>query len=269
MSKKEALKKFLKFIKRYYRHPVFLVTYFCAYFLKGFAFSIYFYSEKEIIDFISKGKSIIRLGDGDMVATQLGMENWYHRDDMRLRKMYRTIIENYKKNSPYILSVPRFINFTNKQLDALGPGKLSWGVPMKVMFLLQFNKKVPYMDAHNFYYDDYMENVIAPNIKDKKVIILTRKETIDKQKNNPRIPWKDLVYIETPALNAMDKYDEVKEELDKALKGVDPKKVVIFFAMGPVGKYILYEYAHKGYQGIDIGKVVEVMFTDESIEYMI
>jgi hypothetical protein len=261
--------RFFRFVKRYYRHPVFLITYLSTYFLKGFAFNVHFYTQEELLSLIRKGKSVIRLGDGDMVVTQLGMENAYHRDDARLRKMYKTIIGEYKENSPCILSVPRFINFTNRELDALGPGKLSWGVPMKVMFLLQFNKKAPYMDAHNFYYDNYMEGTIAPLFKDRKVIVVTRKETIDKQKNNPNIPWKDIVYIESPALHAMDKYEEVKENLDKALSGLSPKEVVIFFAMGPVGKCILYEYAHKGYQGIDIGKGVEVMFTGESIEYMI
>ena len=67
----------------------------------------------------------------------------------------------------------------------------------------------------------------------------------------------------------MDAYENIKRNLDKTLNGIGKNDVVIFSAMGPVGKYIVYEYANKGYQGIDIGKVAEVMFTGESIAYLI
>ena len=140
---------------------------------------------------------------------------------------------------------------------------------MKVMFLLRFNKNCPYADAHNFYYDNYFENVIAPLFKDKRVVFITNKKTIEKQKGNKNLLWQDAMYVESPEINAMDTYEDIKHNLDKALNGIDKKNVVIFGAMGPVGKYIIYEYANKGYQGVDIGKVSEVMFTGESIQYLI
>ena len=125
------------------------------------------------------------------------------------------------------------------------------------------------MDAHNFYYDNYFEQTIAPLFASKKVIFITNKKTINKQKGNKNLLWQDAIYIESPEINAMDAYENIKRNLDKTLNGIGKNDVVIFSAMGPVGKYIVYEYANKGYQGIDIGKVAEVMFTGESIAYLI
>lgn len=265
----EKISRIFAFLKRYIKHPLYIVVYACTYFLKGFALNTQFYSNEELIDLLKKGKSIIRLGDGDIVSIPLDIENCYHRFDQELKDMYTTIIKNYHKNSPYILSVPIFINKTNTELKNLGKRKLEWGLPMKVMFMLNFNKDCPYADAHNFYYDNYFDNVIAPLFKDRKAIFITNKKTIEKQKGNKNLPWQDVIYVESPEVNAMDAYEGIKCNLDKVLVGIDRNDVVIFAAMGPVGKYIVYEYANKGYQGIDIGKVSEVMFTGESIQYLI
>lgn len=240
-----------------------------VYFLKGFAFKVKFYSNNEIINLLQKGKSVIRLGDGDIVHIQLALDNTYHRPDQRLKKMYKTIIKNYHEGGSYVLSIPRFVNYTNLELKNLGERKLEWGLAMKVMFFLSFNKNCPYMDAHNFYYDNYFEQTIAPLFASKKVIFITNKKTINKQKGNKNLLWQDAIYIESPEINAMDAYENIKRNLDKTLNGIGKNDVVIFSAMGPVGKYIVYEYANKGYQGIDIGKVAEVMFTGESIAYLI
>lgn len=267
MTKK--ISRIFAFLKRYIKHPLYIIVYACTYFLKGFASKIQFYTDEEMIDFLKKGKSIIRLGDGDIVHIQLGIDNPCQHPDKRLRDMYTTIIINYKKNSSYILSVPIFLNKTNSELRSLGKRKLEWGLPMKVMFFLCFNKNIPYMDAHNFYYDNYFEQTVAPIFKNRKAIFVTNKTTIGKQKNNKNLPWQDAIYIESPGSNAMDKYEDIKRALDKVLTGFDKNSVVVFYAMGPVGKYLAYEYANRGYQGIDIGKVSEVMFTGESIQHHI
>jgi hypothetical protein len=218
---------------------------------------------------LKKGKTIIRLGDGDMVSIPLDLENCYHYSSQRLKDMYREIISDYRSSSPYVLSVPIFVNTKNTELSKMGSGKRRWGVSMKTMFFLQFNKDVPYMDAHNFYYDNFFEGIIAPVFKDKQVVFVTNKNTIEKQKNNQNLPWKNPIYVETPFVDAMNAYEDIKKDLDQKIAPYSKGDIVIFAAMGPVGKYIVYEYAKKGYQGIDIGKVCEVMYTGESIQYMI
>lgn len=250
------------------KHPIYVLTCVIFYFLKDFRIKINFYSDKEIVEGLKQGKSIIRFGDGDIVNILLGMENIYHRDDKNLRKMYEEIVSSYTKKSEYIFSVPRFITMNHKELIALGEGKLNWGVRMKAMFFLHFNKNVSYMDAHNFYYDNYFATVFAPVFKDKKVICLTNKRVIEDQRKNKAIPWKDIFYIESPEINAMDAYERIVTSLGEELSKYNKQDVVIFAAMGPVGKCIIFKYAQKGYQGIDIGRGLEVMYKDESLEDM-
>jgi hypothetical protein len=251
------------------KNPLFTFVYTSLFFFKNAKLGVSFYNEEAVISAIRSGKSIIRMGDGDMVNIQLGWKNGYHYDSPRLRQMYREIIASYSKTSPYILGVPIFINESNESLRHRGPGKLNWGLRMKAMFLLTFSRTETYMDAHSFYYDNYFERVIYPCIADKKIIFITRKETINSQKEKNTLPWKDMAFIETPSLDALVEYKRIKDDIDSALKNVNPKDVVLLCGMGPVGKYLVYEYARHGYQGLDIGKVIEVMFTGESIAWYI
>ena len=243
-----------------------MIVYVCTYFLKGFSFSEHFYTKEEIIKLAQEGKSIIRLGDGE-INLLLDLNNHYHTFNPRLKTMIKEIVTSYKQESNYVLSVPQFINFSNEELKKIG--KFNVWLPLKVMFFLMFPKKIGYMDAHNFYYDTYFENVIAPVIQDKKIICITRRETTERLKSNGSLPWKNIVYIETPESDAIASYDEITKQLDRELEHAIVKDVVLLVAMGPVGKYLIFEYTKKGYQGIDPGMAVEVIFTGKSIQYLI
>jgi hypothetical protein len=181
--------------------------------------------------------------------------------------MLNEIVLNYNSKTPYILGVPRFINISNDDLKKMG--KLQVWLPLKIVFWLHFNKTAPYIDAHNFYYDNYFERVIVPALLSKDIVIVTKKETINQIKQNKKLPWKNTVYVETPENNALSEYENIKNSIDKVLVDYNKSNVVLLFAMGPVGKYLIHEYANSGVQSIDLGKAVEVMFTDISISYLI
>ncbi len=253
------------FLKRYIKHPLYIFVYVYAFFLKDFSFKINFYKQGEIVTSLRQGKSLIRFGDGE-INLLLGLKNHYHYFSPRLKKMMKEIVMSYSSKSPYVLSIPIFCNYSNKELKEIG--KFNVWLPLKIVFFLIFPKNVSYMDAHNFYYDKYFENNIAPIFKDKIVICVTKKETIEKLKSRATL-LKDVFYVETPEYNALKEYENIKMDIDEKLLNIKPEDVVLFFAMGPVGKYFIFEYANMGYQSIDIGKVAEVMFTGESIEYMI
>lgn len=263
------IRKFLKLVssKKYLlKHPVYVILSGILYFF-DFKIKVQFYSDDEIIKNLEQGKSIIRFGDGDMVNIMLGMENIYHRYDPILEKMYLEIVNEYTPESRYIFSVPRFITFSNKELTTLGGGvKLNWGIRMKSMFILYFNNNCKYMDAHNFYYDNYFKAIVAPVLNGKKIICVTNKRVIESQIKNNNIPWENIKYIESPESDAMDSYDRILSELDKELSLCDKKNVVILYAMGPVGKYIIFKYSKLGYQGIDIGRGLEVIYKNDSLE---
>lgn len=261
------MNRIINFLKRYLlKHPIYVITYICTYYLNGFAFDEHFYTKEEIKNLILNGKSIIRLGDGE-INLLLDLKNHYHKFSPKLKNMMREIILGYSSDSTYILSIPKFINFRNEELKKIG--KLNVWMPLKAMFFLIFPKKVSYMDAHNFYYDNYFEEVIAPIIKDKKVILITKKETIEKERNSNLVPWKYVSFIETPEENAIDSYEEIKKSLDKELLNSKKEEVILLVAMGPIGKYLIFEYGNMGYQGIDIGVAIENIFTGKSIQYLI
>lgn len=261
------LKKTISFLRRYLlKHPVYTLAYILTYFLKDFSSKISFYREDEISKLLYEGKSILRLGDGDMVSIPLDIQHTAGQPNERIKKWYKTIIKEYKKNSPYILSVPRFVKMSNEDIKKIGPGKFALWLPVKVMFLLNFNKNVPYMDAHNFYYDNYFETIVAPVFKDKKIILVVNKIIADKQQSNSNLPWKDILYVEAPSYNAIDSYGEIVLNIDRELKKHNKKDVVLFIAIGPIAKQLVFKYANDGYQSIDIGRFADVMFTGESIE---
>lgn len=262
-----SLKRIFNFLKRYLvKHPLYVVTYIFTFFLRDFSFKEHFYSKEEIKQLLRDRKSIIRFGDGE-INLLLDLKNHYQSFSPKAKLMMMEITHFYKKDSAYVLSVPRFINVSNDELKEIG--KFNVWLPLKVMFLLMFPKNIGYMDAHNFYYDNYFETVVAPIIKDRKIIYVTRKETIEKQKHNSEILWKDVVYVETPEKDALLSYDEIKTKLNNTLDGLVPEEVVLLVAMGPVGKYLIFEYAKKGIQGIDVGVALETMFTGKSLEYLI
>lgn len=264
------LTRIFSFLKRYlFKHPVYMLTYIALYFLPGFKCSIHFLSKDELISELLKGKSLIRMGDGDMVSIPLDIQHTAGRPDAIIKEWYKKIIQEYSPKSPYILSVPRFVTMTNTELDALGPKKLHAWLPVKVMFLLNFKKGLPYMDAHNFYYDNYFDSVVRHVFKDKKIILVANKVMADKQRANTQLPWKDIAYVEAPPHNAIDAYNEIVSNIDYELSKHEKKDVVLFVAIGPVAKHLVHEYSHKGYQSVDVGKVAEVMFTGESIEWII
>lgn len=259
--------RIFQFLKRYLlKHPVYVVIYGVTYFFKDFSFNEHFFTKEEIQKYIKEGKSIIRFGDGE-INPMLDLKNHYEDFSPRLKKMMEEIVCSYSTKSPYILSLPKFINYSNTELKKIG--KFNVWLPLKVIFLLKFYKHVGYMDAHNFYYDDYFETVAAPLIKDKKIFYVTRKETIEKQKNNGSIPWRDVIGIETPGTNGLGSYEAVKKRIDVEITHFNKEDVVLLFGMGPVGKYMIFEYAKEGIQAIDVGVAMETMFTKVSLEHLI
>ncbi len=258
------------FLRRYLvKHPLYVVVYGWLHFQDEAVSGVKLYTTEEVSDVIVSGKSLIRFGDGE-INLLLSLPNHYQPFSPRAQEMLATIIANYSSESPYVLAVPRFINVSNQELKQMG--KFNVWLPLKAMFALRFPKKVAYMDAHNFYYDTYFDTVVGPLLTGRQVVLVTNESTIQKQKSNPRLPWSDFSGVVTPEQNSLGEYAEIKRRIDEhlAMLPKDPrKKPILLFALGPVGKYLTYEYALSGVQSLDIGKVAEVMYTGESIEWMI
>ncbi len=264
------LKRIGKFLERYvFKHPLYVLTYAWFYFRRAGVANVHLYDESEMQGLIQAGKSLIRFGDGE-VNVLLSLNNHYQTFSPMVRKMLANIVRDYTPESPYVLAVPRFVNVTNVELKEMG--KFNVWLPLKAMFFLRFPKKVAYMDAHNFYYDTYFDTVVGPLLVNRQVVLVTNGGTLKKQQGNPRLPWPNFSGVVTPEQNSLGEYAEIKRRIDTHLATLskDPsEQPILLFALGPVGKYLTYEYALAGVQSLDIGKVAEVMYTGESIEWMI
>lgn len=261
-----ALQRALRFLIRYAAHPVYIVTYLANYWRAGFALGIDLYSESQVTEEIRRGRSLIRFGDGE-INLLLGLRNHYHGYDPKLRRMLKEIVKEYDDKKPYILAVPKFLNYSNAELRQVG--RLNLWMPFKTMFMLLFPKQARYTDAHCFYYTGYFERFVAPAIEGKRVIFVTNEATLARQRTNPAFPWKDSIEISTPNEEALAVYETVRAELYKTLSQGRNGEFVTLISMGPAGKYLAKELAEAGYQAIDLGKAAEVIYTEESIEWMI
>lgn len=225
------------------------------------------YSEEELVEVLRAGKSLIRFGDGE-VNLMLGLRNHYQEFTPELRRRLREVVREYGVDSPYILAVPRALTERNDELKI--KNRFHVWLPFKVIFHLErFPKNTPYADAHCFYYDGLAERVFTNVFKEKEVIFITNKNTIEKQRKNPEMPWRNIEFVQTPEENVFDSEGLITQALDSILKTKRKESIVLFFAVGPVGKHMMKNYAERGYQCIDVGRGMEVMFTNESIEKLI
>ena len=254
----------LRFVARYAAHPAYILAYLANYKKKGFALNAAICDESEVAAQIRRGRSIIRFGDGE-INLLLGLKNHYHAYTPTLRDMLAEIVETYNDDKPYLLAIPKFVNYRNTELR--GIGKLNVWMPFKTIFVLMFPKRARYMDAHSFYYDGYFERLVAPAISEKSIVLVTNQVTINKQRQNLRFPWRDFQSVVTPDEEALPAFGRIRKEVLEVLGGME--KPVTLVSMGPAGKYLVKELAERGYQAIDIGKAAEVIFTGESIEWMI
>lgn len=261
------LKKTLGFIKKNYRkNTYYLFFYGLTYFLPDFSFKVKFYSGEEIKELIEQGKSMIRYGDGEVWLMNHGNLG-FQKFDPRIRKGLFDGILNYRKSSPYIVGINELVmDKTNSFLKENNMFRL-W-LPMKVYYLMYFPKKMKYMDASFFYYNENIQTYLAPALANKEIIFISRKETLEKIKNNPRYPYiKNSYFIETRASNAFDEYDSLCEQINSKIASL-PKnsRPIIIAAFGAGTKVLAYEYSTKGIQTLDIGTGIEILYQDNRID---
>lgn len=255
------------FIKKNYRkNPAYLFVYGLAYFLPDFSFKVDFYSGDEIKKLIEQGKSMIRYGDGEVWLMNHGNLG-FQKFEPKIRKGLFDAIQDYNKTSPYIVGVNELVmNKTNTFLKENNMLRL-W-LPMKVYYFMYFPKKMKYMDASFFYYNENIQTYLAPALANKEIIFISRKETLEKIKNNPLYPYKEKThFIETKSSNAFDDYKTICEQVDSTLSSL-PKNAqpIIIAAFGAGTKVLAYEYSTKGIQALDIGTGIEILYQDTRID---
>lgn len=264
------IKKVLKFFKNYLlKDPIFVLKYSFAFLQKKYKPSAKFYTNDDFLTELKTGKSFIRIGDGE-IGLLHGRDIVYQRADPSLVNKLIQIIENYKQDSKYILSIPIFVNMTNEELGKT-KGKLSCWLPLKIEFFRRFNKNMRYFDAHTFYRKNFFEENIYEYLKDKKLIINTSEKNIIDQKENIENRFKVIDWIVAKSPNPFDLYAETAEKINNILEreiesGIKKEDMVLILSSGPMSKVLAYDFAEKGIQSIDIGKGFEQLYNDKNYE---
>jgi hypothetical protein len=223
------------------------------------------YSFSEVSDLIKEGKSLIRFGDGEVHIINYGSIH-YENYSVKLRNIFLEILTNYKKESPYILGLNTWaLEKSNTYLKA--ENQFYCWLPLKAQYLLTFPKDMSYFDAALFYRRNVFEEYVLPNLKDKHIILISKKDNCEhiKQTNF----FDSISYVVTPDLYLFTKYSEIKKETDTFIEQNKSKKIVLLVSCGPASKAICFEYANNGVQSIDIGIGLELIGTGKGMEHML
>ncbi len=271
--KQDFFSRMGRFIKNYYRHPLYILAYGYYLFQPKFTAGVNFYDKKEFTDEIKKGKSFVRLNDGEVHFMHGGIHNCYGTINVRpLEKSLRRIAREYSKDSPYIIGLAkRYINQTNEELKndpEKGDHSLYAWMPMKVMYKIHFPHNVKYADAHSFYIDGFFRETVEDYLMDKHLVVVTSKENIEAIKNTKGVPFKKMSFVSTPKFNSYSEYDTICKDIEKTLASIPQEDTpVLIVSTGPASKPIVYEFSKRGIQSIDTGRGLEFIYSGESLEW--
>ncbi len=262
-------RKALFFVGRNLKHPKFLLSYIYYSFDNKFNLRASFFTDDELLSAVSAGRSLIRLGDGEiglMYGKGITGSVFLQKPLPIFQEVFSKIIHNYRDASPYILGLPKkYISYSNSELKS--EGKLRSWLPLKVAYKLFFPKKVKYADAHMFYIPKFFETKVLPLVGERLTIFVINESKVTKLQNHHIS--RRVHFIKTPPNEAGSYYEIIKNEISSALEHYHSEKPVLLFSCGPIGKVLLYEFCNKGYQGIDVGEGANVLYEDTRIDYLV
>lgn len=252
-------------VKRYLvKDTAYLLLYLYRYFQNNHRNNCKFYTEEEFVHLIGKGKSIIRIGDGEIGLLHF-LPVIYQIYSDAIRNDFKKIIQDYNDDSDYLLLIPTFVNYTNAELKRTNHFKIYR--QLKITYELLFNKNAKYFDQLAFYKDVNFKKLILPYIKTKKVIIVTNRENKEKIASSP-LSSNEYFYVTCENENTYESRLIIQNDIIDIIyrTGLPKNNFVILMSAG-LSKTIIYDLSSEGYQVLDIGKGLESYYTETSIEY--
>lgn len=272
----DKIKRFLNFLKKYLlKDTKYCLLYLYRLLIHEKKLNCQFYNLEEIKKEIKIGKSIIRIGDGEIGLLHY-LPIHYQKWSTEIRNEFLKIIKEYKNDKNYILAIPIFVNYTNKELknfkntNNIPSNKIFVWMPLKITFEMLFNKKIKYIDSHIFYRDKESKILLDFIFSLNKIIILISDENSINDCKNSKIDNKINFYIKSPSINSFEERHQIKNEIEKILKNNKLKKeqVLILFKAG-LAKTIIKDLSENNIQIIDIGRGAEYYINGKSLEYLI
>ena len=262
------MEKILRAIKKYlFKDTRYFLLYLYRYFQNNYHNNCKFYSKADFLKFLESGKSIIRIGDGEIGILHYLPIGGYQKYSDEIRNDFLKIVKKYNDSSSYLLMIPLYVNQTNTELKKAG--RFQGYMPLKLTYEILFNKKATYFDQHAFYRDGGFKELIVPYMKNKKVVIVTNKQNVEKIKNS-KFSDKSYYYIECPNENAYEYRGKIQKDIvDLIDKSGSPKNEFVVLMGAGLSKTIIYDMSKDGYQLLDIGKGLESYYFEISVQHII
>jgi len=244
-------RKLSVFLKNNLKNPKFFAIYVYGYFLPDFKIKVLFYTDAEVKKKLEEGFSLIRLGDGE-VSVMLQHSMPYHNPNKELARKMAKMVKEFKSDKRLLVAVPKQISLSSSKLKQENK-KTIW-LPFKVMFTLFFDSEVKYVDAHSFYNETIFNYIINNFLCNKNVIVVTKKETINRMLKKIGL---NTIFVPSPEFDAYSDYLRIEQEVSSAIDKLGTVNTVVIFALGPVGKIMAYDLHKRNIQCIDVGKGLE------------
>jgi len=216
-------------------------------------------SSNDLISELKKGKSLIRVGDGEAMLC-MGRSIHYQSFTDSLQLEIKTIITTYTQNSPYILAVPYFA-IQNSVAELKEKKRFRIWRLFRVFFKIRFNHDVTYADAVMFYHQNAFTDLLSSHLKNKQVIVVTKSDNLTQELRNTLSLFSShaVKYVTAPDTNTYEKLSQILTTIDTLRDNTLPEKLVILVAAGPAAKSITWHYAKLGIQTLDIGHGIEII----------
>ena len=216
-------------------------------------------NEEETLAAIADGKSIIRIGDGEVMLLT-GRDVYFQPASPVLAKAFRMIIGNYNAQSPYLLGVPAE-KITAPALSSAQHRVWRW---FRIVFPLRFKTNERYVSAVYFYKQGRFKRELAPLFKKHHAVWLANEDTLSPalQSYAGSISV-HTSFITAPGNDAFSAYDTIKSEVLAVTETHPQLPVVVCTAIGPAGKVLAYELATQGIQVLDLGHGMSIIANDD------
>ncbi len=245
----------------------FFLTYALRFFDPEYAIHPLYLDETELIAAIDAGKSLIRLGDGEIYLVNYGTIH-YQRYDPRLRAFLVAMIREYSADSAYVIGIPQtYLGMTNTELKKIS--LFHCWLPFKVTFNLRFSKIAHYFDAHLFYRTNSFVRVLERALAGKKVIVVTNQDNWKLIQNAGIEEKLDVLHVQCPAEDAFSVFDDLLDSIRTAAHNQDGKECRVLISAGPTSKALVYQLSSEGIVSYDLGKGIEAVYMPNTIESLI